>query len=253
MLRDKNTFQQPVSEKKDEGNVKPDAQDKGYVSESGTAVTEEIPFDQTPLIGIYNEVAAILRELRVDPTEPESPPLFRTVKFDTNQMNRIKHDRHNYEGVVAWPAAFIHFIDINWLVSAARVGEGTADMRIKFVLSRLNNMDDEYQTEGFSVFQRIKSAIVNNMGRISKHAVECRLEYFDPVETMEEGLQEYWMTYKVRFMDYTDYLYKDYVERYLVVPPFTNHSDQNKDIRPADHGDHIEDADDHASLKTTFQ
>lgn len=206
----------------------------------GDELFEQIPeeFEQTPLVHIFEAVTSILKDIRTDRRNPLSEPLFKTVKYNIGQMGRITHHKYNTEGAIGLPAAFVHFIDISYLVSTARIGEGTAKMRIKFVLNRLNNQDDEYQTEGISVFQRIKNAISDNIGLITKHALECRLTYFDPVENMDDGVQEYWITYELRFRDYTDYLYKRWKTTHVVIAPFTNHSDQNEDIRPKDHGDH---------------
>lgn len=215
---------------------------------------EEMPFEiiKTPLTRIFDAVCGILKRVQVNPIDPESPYLFKTVKYDAGQMSRITHHKINTEGAVGLPAAFVHFIDINWLVSSARLGEGTAKMRIKFVLNRLNNLDDDYQMEGFRVFHNIKSMIADNMGEISKYALECRLTYFDPVENMDDGVQEYWITYEVRFRDYSDYYYKNYVDRYVVIPPFTNHSDQIEEVKPTDHEDHEREFDEASALKTNF-
>mgnify|MGYP000434086623 FL=1 len=65
-------------------------------------------------------------------------------------------------------------------------------------------------------------------------------------ETFDDGVQPYWIDYEVAFNDYTSYRYKDYVERYIVMPPFTNHSDQLKENNQDGHENHttptIEDA-----------
>lgn len=211
-----------------------------------------VEFEQTPLIGVFNAVREILRDIKVDPENPDCLPFFKTVRYNIGQMGRITSHKMNTEGAIGFPAAFIHFIDIQFLVGATRLGEGTAKMRIKYVLNRLNNQDEEYQTEGLAVYRMIRSAINDRIGEISRYASDVRLTYLDPVENMDDGVQEFWMTYEIRFKDYSDYYYKDYIERYLVVPPFTNHSDQREDVRPKDHEDHDYDMDEASGIKTTW-
>ena len=48
--------------------------------------------------------------------------------------------------------------------------------------------------------------------------------YFDmPLTT--NMLQAYWIDYEVWFREYSAWKYRDWVKRYLVMPPFTQHSD----------------------------
>lgn len=224
-------------------------------NEGGDDGVSKVPveFEQTPLIGIFNAVRNILKDIKTDPGNEACLPYFRTVRYNIGQMGRITSHKINTEGAIGFPAAFIHFIDIQFLVGSARIGEGTGKMRIKFVLNRLNNQDEGFQTEGLAVYRMIKSAINERIGEISKYATDCRLTYFDPVENADDGVQEYWMTYEIRFMDYTDYYYKDYIDRYFVIPPFTNHSDQKEGVKPKDHGDHEEDFDEASGFKTTWK
>lgn len=231
-----------------------DKKEEHFVPDHSIVADGQIPveFEQTPLIGIFNAVSGILKGIKLQPENPDCLPYFKTVKYNIGQMGRVTHHKMNTEGAIGFPAAFIHFIDVQLLIGTARIGEGTGKMRIKYVLNRLNNQDDAFQTEGIAVFRMIKSAINEHIGEISKYATDCRLTYWDPMENMDDGVQEFWMTYEIRFKDYTDYIYKDYVDRYLVVPPFTNHSDQNDEVRPKDHGDHDSDFDESASLKTNW-
>ena len=200
--------------------------------------TEQELYEANPLSEIYRAVAGILRDLKVDPKNPDSPPLFRTIKQNQGQLTRIKNNKYNLEGAIAFPAAFIHLINIRWLVQTSRIGEGRADLRICFVLNRLNMGDDEYQTEGYDVFQIVHNAIEANKSKLNPLAERCQLTYFDQVENFDDGLQQYWITYEVWFRNYSAYRYKDYVERTLVVPPFTNHSDQLPENNLDSHDDH---------------
>lgn len=216
---------------------KEDEKPKVEVVES-TITQEQELYEANPLSEIYRAVESIVKELRVDPNNPDSPPLFRTVKLNSGQLTRIKHDKYNLESALAFPAVFIHLINVRWLVQTSRIGEGRADLRICFVLNRLNNGDDEYQTEGYDVFQRVHNAIEANKSKFAPLTERCQLTYFDQVENFDDGLQQYWITYEVWFRNYTSYRYKDYVERSIVVPPFTNHSDQLPENNQDNHTDH---------------
>lgn len=203
-------------------------------------------WEHNPMSEIFYLVRDILRSIPLDSKDPDSPPLFRTVKLNYGQLTRIKHDKHNYEYALAFPAAFLHFINVRWLTQTARIGEGRAELRICYVLNRLNNGDDEYQTEGFDVFQKINQAINDYKSKLPAFTQRFQLTYWDQVENFDEGLQQYWITYEVWFKDYSTYQYQNYVEKYVVIPPFTNHSDQLPSSNPDNHDDHddptIEDA-----------
>ena len=196
------------------------------------------PWEGNPMCDIFYAMRSILQNIPLDPKKPDGPPLFRTIKLNYGQLTRIKHDKHNYEYALAFPAAFIHLINVRWLVQTARIGEARADLRICYVLNRLNNGDDEYQTEGFEVFQRINQAINEHKADFPAFTERLQLTYWDQVENFDEGLQQYWITYEVWFKDYTSYQYKDYVDRYIVIPPFTNHSDQLPENNQDSHDDH---------------
>lgn len=196
------------------------------------------PWEGNPMSDIFNAMRSILKDIPLDPKKPAGPKLFRTIKLNYGQLTRIKHDKHNYEGALSFPAAFIHLINVRWLVQTSRIGEGRGELRICYVLNRLNNEDDEYQTEGFEVFQRINQAINARKAEFPSFTERLQLTYWDQVENFDEGLQQYWITYEVWFKDYTTYQYKDYVDRYIVMPPFTNHADQQPGINQDNHTDH---------------
>lgn len=195
-------------------------------------------YEGNPLSDIYRAIETILKDLRVDPNNPDSPPLFRTIKLNSGQLARIKGPKYNEEYTLAFPAVFVHLINIRWLVQTSRIGEGRADLRICFVLNRLNTMDDEYQTEGYEVFQRVHNAIETRKHLMAPLTERCQLTYFDQVENFDDGLQQFWITYEVWFKNYSTYKYKDYVDRYIVMPPFTNHGDQLPENNQDGHDDH---------------
>lgn len=199
------------------------------------------PWEVNPMAEIYEASARILREIPKDPKDPDGPKFFKTVKLNQGQLSKIKHDKHNYEYGLAFPAAFVHLINVRWLVQTSRIGEGRGEMRICYVLNRLNTLDDPYQTEGMHVFKRIVEAFNERRSEFPAFTERLQLTYWDQVENFDDGLQQYWITYEVWFKDYTEYIYKNYVDKYVVIPPFTNHSDQLPEIQPEDHGDHFED------------
>lgn len=193
-----------------------------------------------PMVDIYRAIETILKDIPKDPLAPDGEKLFKTVKWNQGQLARIRSNRENTEdGSIAFPAAFIHFINVRGLVQTSRIGEFRAELRIQYVLNRLNIGDDEYQTEGVEVFQRINSAINANKDKFSALTERCQFTYWDQPESFGNGVQPYWITYEVWFRDYSSYRYKDYVDVYVVAPPFTNHSDQKPESNPGGHGDHV--------------
>ena len=42
---------------------------------------------------------------------------------------------------IAFPAIFIRFVNVRYLVQQQRIGEGRATMRIRFILNTLNHTD----------------------------------------------------------------------------------------------------------------
>lgn len=182
----------------------------------------------------YKAVRKILESIPSDPDDPNSPPLFKTIKMDNGQLNRVKLDKWNQEYGIAFPAVFIHFIDVYYNQGAARISEGKGVMRIHYVLNRLNNSDDgeDGELEGLMVYQRIVAAIESNKTQFPALVSRFQLQYWDQPLSFDDGLQPYWIDYQIWFSDYTAYRYKDYVDAYIVQPPFTNHSDQNKIANP---------------------
>lgn len=202
-------------------------------------VTEEV-IEYTPnaLCEVFNAVKEILGELPENPDDPGSRPFFKTIALNTGQLRRIKNSKQNQESGIAFPAIFIHFINVRYLVQQARVGEGRATMRIQYVLNRLNNDDPRYELEGYDLFQRINVAIQDGKNVYPALNERFNLTYFDQPETFENGLQQYWIDYEVWFTEYSAYRYRNYVDCYLVAPPFTDHSDQKPENNQEGHDDH---------------
>lgn len=58
-------------------------------------------------------------------------------------------------------------------------------------------------------------------------------------ESLDHGLQPYWIDYEIWFRTSSSFQYRKWVDRYLVMPPFTNHSDAPEHDSEA-HGNHKE-------------
>lgn len=192
---------------------------------------------ENPFVNMYHAVRRAILTVRKDPDNPLSPPLFKTVAIDNGQFARIVRSE-NTEYEMAFPAVFIHFINIRYLVQQQRIGEGRATMRVRFILDTLNNSDPERECDPFIVFQRLNVAIQDAKDREPALSERCNLTYFDmPLTT--NMLQAYWIDYEVWFRESSAWRYRNWVERYLVMPPFTQHSDAPQHDSEG-HGHHAE-------------
>lgn len=192
---------------------------------------------ENPFVNMYEAVKRAILTLRERPADPQSGPLFRTIMIDTGQFSRIVRDQ-NLEMEIAFPAIFIHFVNVRYLVQQQRIGEGRATMRIRFILNALNNSDPERECEPFRVFQRLNVAIQDAKNYEPALNERCNLLYFDMPQTVNM-LQAYWIDYEVWFRESSAWKYRDWVKRYLVMPPFTQHSDA-PEHDTASHGFHAE-------------
>lgn len=185
------------------------------------SIPEEVT--KNPFAEMYYAVKRALLTIRENPEDPTSSPFFKTIAIDNGQYLRIIRDT-NLEMEVAFPAIFVHFVNVRYLVQQQRIGEGRATMRVRFILNNLNNSDPDKECEPFEVFQRINVAIQDAKNREPALNERCNLTYFDMPQTTNM-LQAYWIDYEVWFREISAWKYRDWVERYLVIPPFTNHSD----------------------------
>lgn len=182
---------------------------------------EEVP--QNALTEMYLAVRRALLTIREREDDPASPPFFKTVAIDNGQFARIiLHDNTEYE--VAFPAVFVHYTNVRYLVQQQRIGEGRATMRVRFILNTLNNSDPAAETLPFEVFRRVNQAIQDAKNHEPALNERCQLLYFD-MPTSSNMLQAYWVDYEVWFRETSAWKYRDWVERYLVMPPFTDHGD----------------------------
>lgn len=178
---------------------------------------------ENPIVNVYEAVKRAIQTLRENPDDPLSPLLFKTIAIDNGQFARIIRSE-NLEYEVAFPAVFIHFINIRYLVQQQRVGEGRATMRVRFILNTLNNSDPEHECEPFWVFQRLNVAIQDAKNHEPALNERCNLTYFDMPQTTNM-LQGYWLDYEIWFRESSAWKYRNWVKRYVVMPPFTDHPD----------------------------
>ena len=207
------------------------------VTDSTVSQEQEL-YATNALCEVFNSVKNILGDLKLNDQDPNSPPLFRTIKLNNGQLSRLKNNKWNKEYAIAFPAVFLHFIDVRYLIQQSRVGEGRATMRIQYVLNRLNNSDTDFELEGYELFQKINAAIQDRKKEFPALTERFQLTYFDQPESFDDGLQPFWIDYEVWFSEYSSYRYKNYVDRYLVMPPFTNHKDQDPNCNVDNHEDH---------------
>lgn len=194
------------------------------------------PVYQNPFKEMYEAVKRAILTVREDERVSGSAPFFKTIAIDTGQFARIVRSE-NTEFETVFPAVFIHFINVRYLVQQQRIGEGRATMRIRFILNTLNNQDTDRECDPFEIFQRINVAIQNAKNYEPAINERCNLSYFD-MPTTTNMLQAYWVDYEVWFRDMSAWKYNDWVEKYLVMPPFTNHSDA-PDHDKEGHGNHL--------------
>lgn len=190
---------------------------------------------ENAFINMYRAVKRAILTIKENEDNPLSEPYFKTIAIDNGQFARIVRDE-NREMEIAFPAIFIHFINVRYLVQQQRVGEGRATMRVRFILNTLNNQDPDKECDPFVIFQRLNVAIQDAKNNEPALNERCNLTYFDmPLTT--NMLQAYWVDYEVWFRESSAWKYRQWVERYLVMPPFTNHSDAPENDQE-DHGNH---------------
>jgi hypothetical protein len=86
---------------------------------------------QNAFVDMYKAVSRAILTIREVEDDTASPPFFKTIALDNGQFGRIIRDE-NREMEIAFPAVFVHFINVRYLVQQQRIGEGRATMRIRF-------------------------------------------------------------------------------------------------------------------------
>jgi hypothetical protein len=195
--------------------------DEPLLPDDPNVTIEEVELN--PLEEVYLATRRVLESV-MDPDNP-TQKLFQTIKIDNGQFERIVRTKGNTEYAIGFPAAFIRFVNVRFLTSQQRIGEGRATMRIRYVLNDLNNSDDIVETRGFRVFHAINDAIQDAKDREPALNERCNLTYWDMLESLDNGVQPYWIDYEIWFRTASAFQYRNWVDRYLVVPPFTDHKD----------------------------
>lgn len=215
----------------------PNAASTNQDSESSGGKIPKI-LEYNSVMQILEAIKQILRNVTWEYGVEGSPLVFKTVQRDTGQYNRIVTKNHNNEYTLGFPAAFYHLINWRYLTSAKRINEGRAELRIKFILNRLNPNDDYHDVDVEYVAERIHETIQQEIPNYPCLQERCQLEYIDPMESFDHGLQPCWMTYEIWFKADNVWFDRNRIEKYVVMPPFTNHSDQDEtipDINPDNH------------------
>src|SRR5574344_641 len=135
------------------------------------AVPEQMP--QNGIIEVCKAIMEILSNVRWEWGNEHSEKIFKTVQWDDGQFERIVKKGRNEEYEIAFPAVFVHFTDTYYLVQQSRIGQGRANLRIRFVLNRLNTHDKEHQLDGLYVSQRIDQEIQEHKNEYDCLADRC--------------------------------------------------------------------------------
>ena len=227
-----------------------DKKNKGIISNNKQSITAPIvePTDddtyvvpqQMPtngVIDVLNAMKEILKKVTWEYGVPNSPKIFKTVQIDDGQYERVIRAKGNNEYTMGFPAVFVHFINWHYLTSAKRINEGRAEMRIRFILNRLNPEDDGPDMDIYHVAQRIHQTIQENIENYECLQERCQLSYIDPMESFDNSLQPCWMTYEVWFKETNIWVDRNMKMVNIVFPPYTNHSDQEEETEKHGHDD----------------
>lgn len=206
---------------------------------SATAVSKPVEPEVVPVpvqveangpMDVLTAMKEILRKVTWEYGVSNSPTIFRTVQVDDGQYERIISPNGNKEETMGFPAAFVHFIEWRYLVQQSRINEGRATLRIKFILNRLNVHDEGHDMDVYYVAERIHQTIQENIANYECLQERCQLQYVDPMESFDDGLQPCWMTYEVWFKQRNIWVTRNKIYKKFVCPPFTNHADQDTSI-----------------------
>ncbi len=187
---------------------------------------------------VLKAMKEILRSVTWEYGVEDSPKIFRTVQIDDGQYERIISPSGNKEETLGFPAAFVHFINWHYLVQQSRINEGRSELRIRFILNSLNVHEDGHDMDVYYVAERIHQTIQENISKYPCLQERCQLEYIDPMESFDHGLQPCWMTYEVWFKQKNIWVTRNKIYKKFVCPPFTNHADQDPSIEGVNPDNH---------------
>lgn len=191
---------------------------------TGDNLPPEMPYNG--IIEVFKAIKTILKETRWYYNDPNSDLIFKTVQHNTGQYEYEITGHMNTMAEIAYPAAFISFINMRWINGQNTVNEGSAELRIQYVMNTLNNHDDDKDTELYYVGQRIIQTIQERRGEFPCLQKECKLTFMDTATYMHNGLQSCWLTYSIKFTEVSVWAERNRISRFIITPPFTNHSDQ---------------------------
>lgn len=220
-----------VSSNKDSVFKKPETQENEVVQ-----VSEQVASNGP--IDVLKAIIEILKSVTWEYGVPDSPKIFKTVQVDDGQYERIISPQGNKEETIGFPAAFVHFINWHYLVQQARINEGRAELRIRFILNNIETHTQGREYQVYYVAERINQSIQEQKYNYECLTERCQLEYVDPMESFDKTLQPCWLTYEVWFRQTNIWYLRNRMMKNFVMPPFTNHADQDISIEGVNPHDH---------------
>ena len=186
------------------------------------------PTDNTNTLGdVFQAIKRAILTVKEEENNDDSPPLFKTVAIDTGQFERVM-SKVNTEYETAFPACFVRFTNVHFLVAQQRIGEGRGIIRIRFILNKLDNQHVNWETYPFYIAERLNKAIQDAKKVEEALQERCNLMYFDTPQSTNM-LQAYWLDYEIYFKITSSYKYADWIKKKVITPPFTNHDDVPND------------------------
>lgn len=200
--------------------------------------TKPLQVESNGPMDVLKAMKEILRSVTWEYGVENSPKIFKTVQIDDGQYERIISPSGNKEETLGFPAAFVHFINWRYLVQQSKINEGRAELRIRFILNSLNVHEDDHDMDVYYVAERIHQTIQENISKYECLQERCQLEYIDPMESFDHGLQPCWMTYEIWFKQKNIWITRNKMYKKFVCPPFTNHADQDPTIEGVNPDNH---------------
>lgn len=220
-----------ISDNKDSVFKKPETPEQSVVQ-----VPEQVASNGP--IDVLKSIVEILKSVTWQYGVPDSPKIFRTVQIDDGQYERIISPSGNKEETVGFPAAFVHFIEWRYLVQQSRINEGRADLRIRFILNNIETHTNGREYDVYYVAERVNQTIQELKYNYDCLAERCQLSYVDPMESFDKSLQPCWLTYEVWFRQQNIWYMRNRTMKKLVIPPFTNHADQDPSVEGVNPHEH---------------
>lgn len=90
----------------------------------------------------------------------------------------------------------------------------------------------------YYVAERIHQTIQESISKYECLQERCQLEYINPMESFDHGLQPCWMTYEVWFRQRNIWATRNKIYKKFVCPPFTNHADQDPTVEGVNPDEH---------------